>query len=317
LVAARAAQFEFLAIGDVPYGESDGITPNAVELGKLDRLAAAANARAFAFTVHVGDIKRGSNPCTRGYFQIVRNHFGLFQAPFIYTPGDNEWTDCHRAKSGMQPPAALQAVREVFFPNPRQSLGKRAMKLQSQADSPAYATFIENARWMREGVYFATLHVVGSNDNLPDTAPGDPVEQSARSQAALAWLAETMTLARQSRAPGVVFFMQADPWVMPSVSGAEPAFTPLLLAFEQEVARYDGAVLLVHGDGHTFCMNHPLRVKGRVAESFTRVQVFGEAAVHGVQVKVDTATKQVFSPSTFVVKGNPIAAEDSRCPTYR
>jgi hypothetical protein len=90
----------------------------------------------------------------------------------------------------------------------------------------------------------------------------------------------------------------------------------LLLALEREAAAFKGAVLLVHGDGHTYCVNHPLRGIGRMAEAFTRVQVFGGHAVHGVRVGVETSTPQVFFPSPFVVAGNPLRAEDSRCPAY-
>jgi hypothetical protein len=265
----------------------------------------------------VGDLKRGSAPCRRRYFDIVRIHFDRLAQPFILTPGDNDWTDCHRSKEGLQPEQALRMVREVFYANPRESLGKRRMALQTQRDDPAHGAFVENARWEHGGVWFATLHVVGENDNQPDIAPGNAGEQSKRMEAALAWMKGTFARAREARSPGAVLFMQADPWQVPRTPGMEPAYTPLLLALEQEVAGFPGAVLLVHGDGHTYCINRPLRVKGRVAENFTRVQVFGEAAVHGVSIHVNTSAKPVFTPSTFVVAGNPIRAEDSRCPAYR
>ncbi|HLN86026.1 MAG TPA: hypothetical protein VK200_06175, partial [Candidatus Limnocylindrales bacterium] len=49
-----------------------------------------------AFVVHLGDLgipPRGS--CTN---ELWARRLAQFQAsvhPFIYTPGDNEWTDCH------------------------------------------------------------------------------------------------------------------------------------------------------------------------------------------------------------------------------
>ncbi len=316
-IRASAAPFEFMAIGDMPYGATDSVTPSPQDLQGFDRLIDAINRRVPAFTVHVGDIKKGSAPCQRRYFEIIRVHFDRFADAMIYTPGDNEWTDCYRSPAGLQPQAALEAVRAVFFSDPRQSLGRRPLPLVTQGDRAAYRAFVENARWQQGGVVFATLHVVGENDNLPDTAAGDIAEQTQRSAAARAWLAETFSLARQSGAPGVALFMQADPWQLPRGSGRESAYTGLLLALEREVAAFQGAVLLVHGDGHTYCINHPLRVKGRVAGSFTRVQVFGDGAVHGVLVVVDPGTPQVFFPSTFIVEGNPIRAEDSRCPEYR
>jgi hypothetical protein len=46
-------------------------------------------------TFHVGDIKNGSSPCTNDYNAMIREQFDRFTMPMLYTPGDNEWTDCH------------------------------------------------------------------------------------------------------------------------------------------------------------------------------------------------------------------------------
>jgi hypothetical protein len=314
----HAAGFDFLAIGDMPYGETDGVAPNPDELAKFDRLIEAANGLDLAFTVHVGDIKAGSVPCRRSYFEAIRTRFDRFTAPLVFTPGDNEWTDCHRKQppGALAPLEALAALRAVFYPHPHRSLGKHPMTVQTQADSARYATYVENTRWQRAGVVFATLHVVGGNDNLPDVAPGNPAEQAYRSQAALTWLGQAFALARQTQAPGIVLFMQADPWQLPRVPGRESGYTPLLQALEREVTAYPGAVLLMHGDGHTYCLDHPLPLPG-AQERFTRVQVFGFPAVHGVRVRVEPKSRQVFTPSAFAVPGNPIRAQDSRCPRRR
>ncbi len=50
--------------------------------------------------LHVGDIHSGSQFCTLAYNRTVFNLWGDFKDPLIYTPGDNEWADCH--KSGEQ-----------------------------------------------------------------------------------------------------------------------------------------------------------------------------------------------------------------------
>jgi len=58
--------------------------------------------------MHVGDIHSGSMPCTSagilptlstanpGWNQNVFHAFQAFEAPVVYTPGDNEWTDCQK-----------------------------------------------------------------------------------------------------------------------------------------------------------------------------------------------------------------------------
>lgn len=92
--------------------------------------------------LHIGDIHAGStgannisagaNVCTGvGLNPIpvaanpnwnigVFNLFEQFKDPFVYTPADNEWTDCHKTKEGSSgaPLKELAAVRELFFPSP-------------------------------------------------------------------------------------------------------------------------------------------------------------------------------------------------------
>jgi hypothetical protein len=80
-------------------------------------------------SVSIGDIKNGSSRCDTSYFQLIRSDFDGFADPLVYTPGDNEWTDCHQANNGgYQPagptppggePARLETVRAIFFDHPR------------------------------------------------------------------------------------------------------------------------------------------------------------------------------------------------------
>ncbi|MFN5426368.1 MAG: hypothetical protein ACK5A2_13400, partial [Bacteroidota bacterium] len=83
-----AERFSFAALGDMPYRES--------HFPHFERLIARINAAAPAFTVHVGDFKNGVSFCDDDVYRRMRGLFDRFEAPLIYTPGDNEWTDCHR-----------------------------------------------------------------------------------------------------------------------------------------------------------------------------------------------------------------------------
>src|SRR5262249_54405632 len=47
--------------------------------------------------IHVGDIHSGSEPCTIVYDTEIYNFWLGFKDPLIYTPGDNEWSDCTKA----------------------------------------------------------------------------------------------------------------------------------------------------------------------------------------------------------------------------
>ena len=85
--------FTFAVIGDIPYGPAQ-ITafPSVVDQINADP--------AVQFVDHLGDIKSGSSWCTDTYFAMIRQQFDRFSDPLVYTPGDNEWTDCHRPNNG-------------------------------------------------------------------------------------------------------------------------------------------------------------------------------------------------------------------------
>ena len=136
--------------------------------------------------MHVGDIHSGSMPCTGAgldplpatskplWNQGIFNVFEQFKDPVVYTPGDNEWTDCHKTKEGSSgyPLNELASVRSLFFPNPGDMLGgrKKQVLTQAQVFDPAYPTdaqFVENVMWEESQVVFVTLNVPGSsNDGL-------------------------------------------------------------------------------------------------------------------------------------------------------
>jgi hypothetical protein len=102
-----AERLHFMAIGDLPY-------TLPADFAAFERLITRINAIKPAFTVHVGDIKRGSTPCSDGHFARILAMFGRFDGPLIYTPGDNEWTDCHRPDNG---PHVYENM-PVFVPPP-------------------------------------------------------------------------------------------------------------------------------------------------------------------------------------------------------
>ena len=78
--------FDFAVIGDTGY------TKHAVSV--VEKLFdTQLNKENLAFIVHVGDI--GSvQRCTQAGLNIVKNMFQSSKNPVVYTPGDNEWTDC-------------------------------------------------------------------------------------------------------------------------------------------------------------------------------------------------------------------------------
>jgi hypothetical protein len=60
--------------------------------------------------------------------------FNALPHPLIYTPGDNEWTDCHEGRNvaGLDPLERLAKLRTVFFQGER-SLGQKRCRCCGKA----------------------------------------------------------------------------------------------------------------------------------------------------------------------------------------
>ncbi len=291
---AWAQRFEFVALGDLPYGsDSQAGAPYRALIGAINREKPA-------FSVHVGDIKSGGSVCSNEEFVRQRAHFDLFDGAVMYTPGDNEWTDCHRASNGSyEPVERLQALRRLFF-SPGRSLGQRPLKVENQSSlMPSHGSYIENQRWMHQGVLFVTLHVVGSNNNLDPSRSATVAEYEARDRANLAWLQDAFALARAQGARALVVAMQADPLGPLNVSGVvgpSSGFAQIvgrtLLPLSREAPF---PVLLIHGDSHTFRFDRPFMLQGHPLPQLMRLQVPGDRDVRAVAVQVDLDQPMPFS----------------------
>jgi hypothetical protein len=290
-------------MGDAPYQLPAGI-------GQFERLIDRINNQQPAFSLHVGDIKSGSTRCDDAHFELIQGMFAKLRQPMVYTPGDNEWTDCHRPDNGgYDPLERLARLRAVFFANPERSHGQQAMKLETQAGDPKFAKFVENVRWERNGVHFATVHVVGSNNNLQrnPAAIGEYIERNA---ANLAWINSSFERATQAGAKAVVIAFQAEPYFnLPDArEDQRSGFTDTIQALRTNVARFGKPVLIVHGDQHRLLIDKPLQQAGRTLHNATRLMVYGDREVHGVLVSVDPDDPDVFSFRSLTVPANLPAA---------
>lgn len=148
----RSRPVDYAIIGDTPYGAT-GQTGLAAFPSHIAQINSDPTVR---LVMHLGDIKSGSTRCDTSYFDTIRANFDNFQDPLVYTPGDNEWTDCHRANNGgYQPagaqddadlapagpikngsatttgtpaPSRLDEIRRIFFPSPAaRSVSARAV----------------------------------------------------------------------------------------------------------------------------------------------------------------------------------------------
>jgi hypothetical protein len=85
-VAPAARPFDFGAIGDT------GFTADA--RARFPGLVADMNAAGLAFSVHDGNIGADPDACLDSFYAETRDLFDRFDAPLVYTPGDNEWLNC-------------------------------------------------------------------------------------------------------------------------------------------------------------------------------------------------------------------------------
>jgi len=317
--------------GDVPYSDAQALVgvPNMI---------ADMNSQKLAFTVNDGDLKQGSGNCDDALYNRSINYLNALEAPAMFTPGDNDWTDCDR-NAGVSSLERLSHERTVFFSTPS-TLGQRTFIQEVQAtplclgEKPDHTRFqepcVENRRWTYGRVTYATLNVQGSCNNLCDVGP-DPNEYAARNAANIVWLRETFAVAKANDSVAVMLISQADPGFDRSDSTRAPLRDPLtlvqvgtdpdgfkdfLVAVRAEVIAFRKPVAYVHGDSHYFRVDRPMQDSlGRRLENFTRVETFGDNAngvtltndVQWVKVLVDPKSREVFSYQAQIVPGNRVA----------
>lgn len=272
--------FRFVALGDMPYAWADH--------KRFKQLIAAINEAKPAFTIHIGDLKSGGSPCGTE-IDRARRYFDLFENPLVYTPGDNDWTDCHRRSAGgFDPRERLAYLRELFFPGP-ESLGINPMPLVRQSDTSEFNAMVENARWELGGIVFATVHLVGRDNNIGR----DPEEFRARDEANVAWIEAAFARAGERNSRGLVLAFHAD---MFGLFSGRRGFVNTLAAIASGAEAFARPVLLIHGDSHVYRMDKPLRAAdtGNTLENVTRLQVFGDEDVRAVQITLDPENPALF-----------------------
>jgi hypothetical protein len=324
-------------LGDWPYNQN--LLTNA------PLLINSVNADpAVSLVIHVGDIHSGSMPCTSasilppipasnpGFNQQIYYRFQQFAVPVVYTPGDNEWTDCHKTKASASgdPLKELAALRTLFFARPGRSLGLHDRELWSQAkyfDSahPTDAQFVENVIWFDRQVVFVTVNLPGSNnDSLPWTngfanQAAQDQERDERTEAAKRWLNSAFALAKINHAKALVIALQADMWDPSAVASGGDGLDKYT-SFVRKLAGLSlwlgQPVLLLNGDSHVYGSDHPLAdptsLTGRIhntpaVPNLTRITVQGSttAPAEWLRLTIDASKPEVFSWTNVPYCANP------------
>ncbi|MBX9774510.1 MAG: hypothetical protein K2Y71_08855 [Xanthobacteraceae bacterium] len=302
--------FTFALIGDMAYYEEQ-------EPWLANVHAEISKEPSMAFVAHVGDLSRPVRSCGEETLKLRLSQFNALPQPVIFTPGDNDWTDCHdqQGVKGGDPLAALDRLRTMFFAG-EDSLGKRKMRVTRQSQSSQYAKFRENARWDIGGITFVTLHITGSNNNLGRTPEGD-AEYRERNAANLIWLQQAFAHAGANASRAVMIIQQANIFEdLPPLGGPieKPSgFTDTVSLVEKETIAFRKPVVLVHGDSHFFRIDNPYwrrPPRGQMGtpalENFRRVETFGSPDHHWVHVTVEPDDPAVFTFRPRIVAANVI-----------
>ncbi|HSZ25700.1 MAG TPA: hypothetical protein VK766_08290, partial [Cytophagaceae bacterium] len=256
------------------------------------------------FNLFVGDIKSSSTACSEESYTKMYNYFQQLNKPLIYTPGDNEWTDCSKKEAGAyDPEERLEVIRKIFYKD-NKSLGKEKMTLTLQSENPAYAKFIENRRWDYNGISFATIHIVGSSNNFLEDSKNQNKEFFERNNADIIWLQELFADAIKKNQAAIVIVCHAD---MFNVEGNYIGFKAFLKELRKQTIAFDKPVLLIHGDSHKFVVDKPLTETAKSEKSlwnFTRLQVFGDQEIQAVKVTVNKESTGIFQIEQLLIKGN-------------
>ena len=309
----------FAVYGDAPYGTTP--TDTAQVLATPAFISAVNADSAVSTVIQVGDIHSGKQYCTAAYDQTVFNLWTAYTRPVVYTPGDNEWTDCNKIGEGGgaynkttgqvdyaldangqpvdyasgDPLANLALIRSLFFAKPGATLGDGRKRVLSQARCrdtahPSDATFVENVMWKESGVLFVTLNVPGGSNNDNDIWYGAPTMSAAQAQeisdrtgADLRWLDKAFAQARKSKAVGVVIVAQADMWDSEKGAAHQAAFEPYVKSIAANTAAFAKPVLMFNGDSHVYQSTNPLSATDALAFMHPGYDVpnFHRVVVHG------------------------------------
>lgn len=326
--------------GDWPYNQN--------LLTNSPLLVNSINAdREVRLVLHVGDIHSGSMPCTSsnilpplptsnpGWNQGVFSVFEQFKRPVVYTPGDNEWTDCHKTKESKSgdPLKELSSVRSLFFARPEKTLGLEERDIWSQAKKfdpafPGDAQFVENVIWEDARTVFVTLNMPGSNnDTLPwtngfENSAAQSQEVAARTDANIRWLQTAFNLAKMREARAVVVALQADMFdsaaLLPGGDGLS-AYTPFVRQLAYFSLQFGRPVLLLNGDTHLFETDRPLADPNSptglihhapAVPNLTRITVQGSTnkPAEWLRLTIDAHNPNVFSWQNVVYCVDPLGS---------
>ena len=254
-----AEPVEFVVLGDMPYSTQEKTSLT----GPDGEIFAAIQAVKPPVLIHYGDFKGGGENCTDDLITTYKNQIAnLNPGRTVYTPGDNDWTDCDRdfLTIRFDEMERLEFINNLFFTGTGLEMTKDIPNLVRQANQP------ENAMWQLGGLVMGTLHIVGTNNGRAEILKSDVNKAldavDSRDIANEAWLQKMFTEAQAKS--GLVILFQSD--IYEPVTDIKPACTKenriecdgyknIRDVIAKMAADYKKPVLAIHGDTNAYCFN--------------------------------------------------------------
>lgn len=268
----------FFVSADSPY--------NKDELPRLATLYQEAGSP--TFLAHLGDIKSGITDCEDSHYTEMAGLFRSLPVPMVFSPGDNDWTDCRRLVAGdYEPGERLARLRELMFADP-DVLRLQGLRIHRPA---ALANAYPELFWFRYGhVLFINWHVVGSGNNrLPDDP--DALKEYRDRTRANAQLTAAALKGYKGYMRALVIFSHAGMFLGEQVPPR--GYRPMHRLLTELLERTKAPVLLIHGDDHIYKTDQPWLGRPQ-GERLWRLGLPGHPLVAGVKVEFVKDKRQPF-----------------------
>jgi len=243
-------------LADTPYSDKE----KQMLQGPSGLLYRLVNEVKPSVVMHLGDLKSGGKSCTD---DLLKEHKALLEQIYpgkvIYTPGDNDWTDCDRKylPYSFDELERLDFLIKLMFQTPS-LLTENLPSIMTQHSQ------IENKLWINERLAISTVHIVGTSNGRVNISKSNQQlaikKADERDDKNLAWLKQIEENSENFDA--LIIGFQADIYqqsVLASDSCGDSslktcdAFTAYRQAFKDLAKRINKPVLISHGDTGEFC----------------------------------------------------------------
>ena len=253
--------FEFLAFGDMPYGNS--------QINYLEQAAKKLKTSDIPFALFFGDMKSGGKRCSeKRYEENLSAIFGVTKKPVFLTLGDNDWTDCDR--KGDNELLKLYEIRERAYRSEYLPENRTDMNIKRDNNYP------ELVRFQYENLYVTTQHIVGTGNGREEVVADNKYEiltaVDQRDAKNKQWLEESFSDA--AGADGMVVFIHADVTDDSSFlgetacgpalqEGCDP-FANFLKDLKAKAKAYKKPILFMHGSTKKHCVEEGFLGEGNL-----------------------------------------------------